>query len=422
MSEKRNFNYSDIEDDSKFNTNTTTKKTTTAVLNINQQLRSKSPQLPWGKFYPTPSTEVNSTPDKIPSEVNSTPGATEVETSEVNFASEVNSTPDKIPSEVNSTSQDIGTWEFFFNELIWYSFKLPITEKEKIFLIAMLSFRRLSLEFSNNALGAFLNIDRSNAGKVVNSLVEKGVISKISMERKMRIISLSPLIQQYLDYKECYTISPEKFYELISTSCEVKFTPDSTLVSLGYIYKENTINLHTNCEKVKKTKLSSSEVTKWKFLLSIFALFDISLNKISQDTFNFIKKLDNTDKILDKFKRSVVYTITNKAVKNPYKYMQASFENEYFTSLEEALYREWLKIYDLSEKNTKSLENYLLEGGKKQIESIGKIFGIKYLSMTETTNKIIKKFECAKSNFTRFQEKFEIEFMTWREELKPQKH
>jgi len=425
---KRKFNFDDIEDNVEFKQNDSISKTTTRILDIDSKLRSKLPQEPWGKNYLKQNGEVKTTSKTIENaEVKNTSEILEVEKPEVEITSEVKTTSTKIPPEVKTTSQDVGVWEFFFNELMWYVFKEAITAKEKILIVALISLKNLMFSFTNAGLSELLGDDRGNVGKLVTSLEGKGFIKKISKERKKRVIDISPVIEKYLNSKEVYSIEPSVFFDKISTSCEVNSTPDLTLVSLGYIYNKAIKNINTNKltqREVKTIKLSSREILYWQIILPLFDVFDVSQDKISQDVFDFVRKLDSSEETKDTILKACAYTLLSQTEKkNPYRYLIACYENKYYSRLTQESFsqvEEILKLCDLAKEKT-TLQEYLLEGGKSRVELIAKLLTIKFSNMVNTAESISQKLIHANKSYDRFVNKFQIKQLSWREELSSQK-
>jgi predicted transcriptional regulator len=285
----------------------------------------------------------------------------------------------------------------------------------------LLSFKKLSFSFTNEDLANFLVMDRSNAAKIIGSLEAKGYIKKFSIIRIKRVISISPLLEKYLNEKEVYSISPEELYEDISISCGVDSTPRNTLVMLGYIYTKDTKNIKQDIPnsslEVKTIKLSSTEKIMWQEMVQTFSLFGINLDKISQDTFDFVRRIPNDAKARQDFTDAVIYTVLSQDVKNPYNYLKAAYNNCYFSKLTEEQRSQVLNICQLLKREKTTLQEFLLEGGLKRVKETAQALGISFKNMITTVDIITQRVGTARKTFHDFELKYKIEYMTWKEEL-----
>ena len=419
---KRKFNFDDIDDNFEFKRNDSNSKTTTDILDIGENLRSKRQQIPCSQNDNSDNSVVKKTTDKpnFPVVKNTTEPSV-VKNPVVKMTTVAEMTTAKTPSVVKMTTQDIEPWEYFFSDLIWFVFRLPITAKEMNFLIALLSFKRLSFSFSNSDLGDFFVSDRSNAYRSIVSLEAKGCITRFSEKRKKQVINISPLLDKYFNYKEVYDVSPEDFFEEISTFSVVKNTTDSLLVRLGYIYTKDTKNIKQDIPnsdlEVKTIKLSSTEKIMWQELVQTFSLFGINLDKISQDTFDFVRGIPNDTKARHDFTDAVIYTVLSQGVKNPYNYLKAAYNNRYFSKLTEEQRSQVLNICQLLKQEKTTLQEFLLEGGLKRVKETAQALGISFKNMITTVDIITQRVGTARKTFHDFELKYKIEYMTWKEEL-----
>ena len=139
---KRKFNFDDIDDNFEFKRNDSNSKTTTDILDIGEQLRSKRQQIPCSQNDNSDNSVVKKTTDEPDSPVvKNTTEPSVVKNPVVKMTTVAEMTTAKTPSVVKMTTQDVGPWEYFFSDLIWFVFRLPITAKEMNFLIALLSFK-----------------------------------------------------------------------------------------------------------------------------------------------------------------------------------------------------------------------------------------------------------------------------------------
>lgn len=416
--QKRRFNFDDLEEVG-FNNNPNTKTTTSEVLDIGEHLRSKQPQIGWGQNNPSDITEVilTSEEDQL-SGVSLTSAQTGVKKPEVSLTSEVNLTPAKKGSEVKITSQDMVPPEHFFKEITMFVLNTSLKPREKMVLTSLLMFNKLLLSFSNSQLGEFLGIDRSNIGKIVNSLADEGFIDVTSEQRKKRVIDISPVFLKFFDYKEFYDATPQEFLDALSTSCEVNLTPDSLLVSYGFIYTKDTKNTKTNklTSKVIR-KVTAKDILNWQIILTVFNLFGYGMGKISDETFDFVSGIGYSDKERLNLLKAAVYTAAVYHPNNPYKYLVSSYKEGYYKSLSDEVLSQVDELLKLTEKNEATLRDFLLQGGIDRIKEVSALLKLKFSDMLTTSKIIAQKLTEAKNTYKVFEEKFNVEQMSRREQL-----